>query len=461
MNTKPNFPDADAIKKTNLKHHWHPFTDMTDLDEKQLRLITQAKGSHIWDSDGNKILDGMAGLWCVNVGYGRDEIADAASAQMKELPYYNTLFKSTHSPVALLSEKIASLTPGDLNRIFFNTSGSDSNDTVLRIARAYWASKGQPEKTIVIARKNAYHGSTVAGVTLGGMEAMHSQGGPLIPDIVHIDQPYWYDEGGDMDPNEFGLMRARALEEEIDKHGEGRIAAFIGEPIQGAGGVIIPPESYWPEVQRICKERNILFCADEVICGFGRLGEWFGSIHYDLQPDMISMAKGLSSAYLPIGAVAFSEARAQEMFETAGEFFHGYTYSGHPACCAAALKNIEIIECEGLIDRVRDHTGPLFAGKMQTLADHPMVGEVRTRGLMGAIELVADKQSRKRFDNYGAVGTIARDHCFENGLVMRAVRDSLVCSPPLVITDEEIDELVAKARKSLDDTWAEVKAEVK
>ncbi len=461
MNTKPNFPDANAIKKTNLKHHWHAFTDMASLDEKQLRLITQAKGSHIWDSDGNKILDGMAGLWCVNVGYGRDEIAEAASAQMKELPYYNTFFKSTHSPVALLAEKIASKTPGDLNRIFFNTSGSDSNDTVLRIARAYWAGKGKPEKTIVIARKNAYHGSTMAGVTLGGMEAMHSQGGPLIPDIVHIDQPYWYDEGGDMDPEEFGLMRARALEEEIDKHGEGRIAAFIAEPIQGAGGVIIPPDSYWPEVMRICKERDILFCADEVICGFGRLGEWFGSIHYDLQPDMISMAKGLSSAYLPIGAVAFSEARAQEMFETAGEFFHGYTYSGHPSCCAAALKNIEIIEREGLIERVRDHIAPIFAEKLQTLADHPIVGEVRTRGLLGAIELVPEKPSRKRFDNYGTVGTICRDHCFNNGLVMRAVRDSMVCSPPLIITEEEIDELVIKARKSLDDTWSEVKAEVK
>ncbi len=281
-------------------------------------------------------------------------------------------------------------------------------------------------------------------------------GGPLIPDIVHIDQPYWYDEGGDMDPDEFGLMRARALEEEIDKHGEGRIAAFIAEPIQGAGGVIVPPDTYWPEVMRICKERDILFCADEVICGFGRMGEWFGSMHYDLQPDMISMAKGLSSAYLPIGAVAFSEARAQEMFKTAGEFFHGYTYSGHPACCAAALKNIDIIEREGLIDRVRDHTAPLFAEKMKKLADHPIVGEVRTRGLLAAIELVPEKPSRKRFENIGTVGTLCRDHCFANGLVMRAVRDTMVCSPPLVITDEEIDELVEKAWKSLDDIWAKV-----
>jgi len=457
MNIRSNFPDADTIKETNLKHHWQPFTDMGTLDKNTLRLITQAKGSNIWDSDGNKILDAMAGLWCVNVGYGRDEISDAAAEQMRELPYYNTFFKSTHAPVAALSEKIASLTPGDLNRIFFNTSGSDSNDTVMRIARAYWAAKGHTEKTVIIARKNAYHGSTMAGVTLGGMAHMHGQGGPMVPDVVHIDQPYWFDEGGDMDPEEFGLQRARALEEEIDKLGENRVAAFIAEPIQGAGGVIIPPESYWPEVMRICKERDILFVADEVICGFGRLGEWFGSQHYGLQPDMISMAKGLSSAYLPIGAVAFSEARAQEMFDVGGEFFHGYTYSGHPACCAAALKNIEIMEREDLINRTRDHVAPLLAEKWATLNDHPMVGEAATRGLLAKIELVPEKPSRKRFDNPGAVGTICRDHCFANGVVLRAVRDTMVASPPLILTDAEIDELVEKTWRALDATWAEVK----
>lgn len=456
MEAKPNFPDATALKTNDLAHHWHPFMDTADLDMDKLRLISQAKGSHIWDSEGNKILDGMAGLWCVNVGYGRDEIADAAANQMRELSYYNTFFKSTHAPGAMLAEKIASLTPGDLNRVFFNTSGSDSNDTVIRVARTYWASVGKPEKTVIIARKNAYHGSTMAGVTLGGMAAMHGQGGPLVPDVVHIDQPYWFDEGGDISPDEFGLQRARALEEEIDRLGEGRIAAFMAEPIQGAGGVIIPPDTYWPEVMRICRERDILFVADEVICGFGRLGEWFGSIHYDLQPDMMSMAKGLSSAYLPIGAVAFSEARAQEMFATAGEFFHGYTYSGHPACCAAALKNIEIIERENLIGRVRDHTAGVFAEKLQTLADHPMLGEVRTRGLLGAMELVPEKSSRKRFDNYGEVGGICRDIAFKNGLVMRAVRDTMVLSPPLIIKDEEIDEMVSKIAKSLDETKAAI-----
>ena len=456
MDPKPNFPDAEAIKASNLAHHWHPFMDTAELDMQNLRLITHADGSHIWDSDGTRILDGMAGLWCVNVGYGRTEIAEAAHAQMLELPYYNTFFKSTHAPVARLAEKIASITPGDLNRIFFNTSGSDSNDTALRIARTYWAAKGKPEKTVIIARKNAYHGSTMSGVSLGGMEGMHAQGGPLVPDIVHIDQPYWFDEGGVLSPDDFGLARAQALETEIDRLGEDRVAAFIAEPIQGAGGVIIPPDTYWPEVMRICKEREILLIADEVICGFGRLGEWFGSQAYDLEPDMISMAKGLSSAYLPIGAIAFSESRAQEMFATAGEFFHGYTYSGHPACCAAALKNIEIIEREDLVGRTRTHTAPLFADKLAELQNHPIVGEVRTRGLLAAIELVPSKPSRKRFDNYGSVGAMCRDLSFNNGLVMRAIRDTMVLSPPLIITDDEIDEIVVKVRKTLDETWAKV-----
>ncbi len=456
MEPKPNFPDANQIKETDLQHHWHPFTDTATLGKDELRLITHAKGSYIWDSEGNPVLDGMAGLWCVNVGYGRDEIVDAVAAQMRDLPYYNTFFKSTHAPVAALAEKIASTTPGDLNRIFFNTSGSDSNDSMLRTVRTYWESMGKPEKRVIITRKNAYHGSTVAGVSLGGMAGMQAQGGPMVPDIAHIDQPYWYEEGGDMDPAEFGLARAKLLEEEIDRIGEEKVAAFFAEPIQGAGGVIIPPETYWPEINRICKERDILLITDEVICGFGRLGEWFGAIHYGLEPDMMTMAKGLSSGYLPIGALAVSDKIARQIFENAGEYVHGYTYSGHPACCAAALKNIEIIEREGLVDRTRTHTGPLFHDKLQTLADHPMVGEVRSVGLMAAIELVADKSSRKRFDNVGEVGTKCRDKCFENGLIMRAVRDTMVISPPLVITDGEIGELVEKAWKSIDQAWQEI-----
>ncbi|MFK5977723.1 MAG: aspartate aminotransferase family protein [Rhizobiaceae bacterium] len=458
MPAKPNSPSTAELKQTDLAHHWHPFTDHASLDDASLRVITHADGSYIWDGNGKKILDGMAGLWCMNVGYGRQEIIDAVSNQMAELPYYNTFFKSTHRPVVELAEKIASLTPGDLNHIFFTGSGSDANDTVLRLVRTYWASKEKSNKTIIIARKNAYHGSTMAGVSLGGMSGMHIQGAPLIPDIAHIKQPYWFHEGGDMSAHEFGIECAHDLEKKIDELGEDRIAAFIAEPVQGAGGVIIPPDSYWPEIMRICKSRNILFVADEVITGFGRLGDWFGSQYYDLKPDVIAMAKGLSSGYLPIGAVAFSDEIANVLRENAGEFTHGYTYSGHPACCAAALANLKIMEDEKLIERVKNHTAGYFAKKWASLGEHPLVGEARSVGLMGALELVPDKPARKKFKDEGEAGASCRDHSFNNGLVMRAVRDTMIVSPPLIITDEEIDEMVEKAWKSLDQTYAEIGA---
>jgi putrescine aminotransferase len=311
---------------------------------------------------------------------------------------------------------------------------------------------GKPGKKTIIARQNAYHGSTVAAASLGGMKAMHAQSGLPIPDIVHIAQPYWFSEGGELSPEEFGRQAAAALDEEIDRLGEDAVAAFIAEPVQGAGGVIVPPESYWPEVKRICGERDILFVADEVICGFGRLGRWFGSQYYDLEPDLMSMAKGITSGYLPLGAVAISDKLAEPFIEKAGEFFHGYTYSGHPTCAAVALANLRILEGERLVERVHDHAAGYFQKSWSTLADHPLVGEARSVGLMGALELVPDKGSRRPFDEAGQVGEICRDLCLDNGLVMRAVRDCMIVSPPLVISDAQIDELIDKARRSLDMT---------
>jgi putrescine aminotransferase len=289
------------------------------------------------------------------------------------------------------------------------------------------------------------------------MKAMHAQSGLPIPDIVHIDQPYWFDEGADLSPEEFGIKAAQALADEIDRLGEDKVAAFIAEPVQGAGGVVIPPDSYWPEVKRICAERDILFVADEVICGFGRLGRWFGSHYYDLQPDLISMAKGISSGYLPLGAVAIGERVAKPLIELAGEFFHGYTYSGHPTCAAVAVENLRILEEEGIVERVRGHAAGYFEKTWSSLSDHPLVGEARSVGLLGAMELVPDKESRTRFAEIGKVGGICRDTSLDNGLVMRAVRDTMVVSPPLVISDEQIDELVEKAWKTLDLTLEELR----
>ncbi|MEM6617027.1 MAG: aspartate aminotransferase family protein [Pseudomonadota bacterium] len=454
-----NYRTTEELQAADAAHHWHPFTDTKELSAEGSRVIRSAEGIWLTDSDGNRILDGMSGLWCVNVGYGRREIAEAAYRQMQELPFYNTFFKSTHVPALELGEKLAEITQPQFNRVFYCSSGSEANDTIIRLVRTFWAAQGKPEKSVIIARRNAYHGSTVGGASLGGMSAMHEQGSLPIPDIHHIRQPYWFDEGGDMNEVEFGLACARALEDAIDTIGADKIAAFIGEPIQGAGGVIIPPDNYWPEIERICRERDILLVADEVICGFGRTGHWFGSDHYSFKPDLMAMAKGLSSGYLPIGGVMISDRVAEPVIEHAGEFFHGYTYSGHPAACAAALENIAILEREAVVDHVRDVAAPHLAKRWAELGEHPLVGQARTKGLLGALELVPAKPERRRFPNEGTVGTICRDISFENRLVMRAVRDSMIIAPPLVITTDEIDELAKRAEKTLNDTHAKLKAD--
>ncbi|WP_426944690.1 aspartate aminotransferase family protein [Pseudomonas oryzihabitans] len=430
------------------RHLLAPFTDYRQLNEKGARIITRAEGVHLWDSEGQRILDGMAGLWCVNVGYGREELVEAASRQMRELPYYNLFFQTAHPPALELAKAIAELAPEGMNHVFFTGSGSEANDTVLRLVRHYWATKGQPEKRVVIGRWNGYHGSTLAGASLGGMAAMHEQGG-LLPDIVHIPQPYWFGEGGEMSPEEFGIWAADQLERKILEVGEERVAAFIAEPIQGAGGVIVPPESYWPRVRQILAKYDILFIADEVICGFGRTGEWFGSQYYGNAPDLMPIAKGLTSGYVPMGGVVVRD-EVVRVLDEGGEFYHGFTYSGHPVAAAVALENIRILRDEGIVDRVRSTTAPYLQKRWAELADHPLVGETRGVGMVAALELVRDKKTRSRYE--GGAGMLCREHCFRNGLVMRAVGDTMIIAPPLVITPEFIDELVTLARLSLDQT---------
>lgn len=454
-----NHLSTAEMQALDAAHHLHPFTDSAALNKKGARIITRAEGVYLTDSEGHTLLDGMSGLWCVNIGYGRVELAEAAKRQMQQLPYYNTFFQTSHPPVLELAARITELTPGDLNHVFFAGSGSEANDTNLRMVRHYWASQGKPEKSYVIARKNGYHGSTMGGGSLGGMSGIHAQGGLPIPGIVHIDQPYWYSEGGDLNPEEFGVQRARELEREIDRLGEERVAAFIAEPVQGAGGVIIPPSSYWPEIQRICDERDILLIADEVITGFGRTGKWFGSDYYDIRPDVITIAKGLSSGYLPIGASVVNDKVAAGL-EAAGEFAHGYTFSGHPVAAAVALENLRILDEENIVTRVESEIAPYLAKRWAELGDHPLVGEARSLGMLGALELSPDKARRAKFAaDEGSVGVIGRENAFSNGLVMRHVGDKMIIAPPLVITPAEIDELVEKAAIVLDLTLAQAKAD--
>ena len=435
-------------------HYLHPFTDHKDLREKKSRIITRADGVYIYDADGNEILDGMSGLWCVNVGYGRDELVEAAEQQLRELPYYNSFFQCAHPPSIELSRLLKEISQPQFNNVFFAGSGSESNDTIVRMVRRYWDLLGHPEKQTIISRANAYHGSTMAGASLSGMKPMHRQGGLPIPGIVHVDQPNWFASDRSLSPEDFGLKAARSLAAKIDELCVDQVAAFIAEPIQGAGGVVIPPDSYWPEIQRICDEYDILLITDEVITGFGRLGEWFGADYYKVTPDLMPFAKGVTSGYLPLGGVMVADRVAEVMVEQGGEFYHGYTYSGHPASCAVAIENIRIMQRESLIERVRNDIGPYLQEQWAKLGEHPLVGETRMVGLMGALELVANKETLEKFDEDKGVGTICRDFLVNNGLVMRAVGDTIVVAPPLILTHEQADELVEKAWKCLDLTQA-------
>ncbi len=452
-----NHLPTEELQALDAAHHMHPFTAGDELAAAGARVIVRAKGVTLTDSEGEQILDAMAGLWCVNIGYGRDELADVAARQMRELPYYNTFFNTTHVPAIALASKLAELAPGNLNHVFYAGSGSEANDTNIRLVRHYWAAKGCPDKTIIISRSNAYHGSTVGAASLGGMKPMHAQGGLPIPDIHHIDQPNWYVEGGEMSPAEFGLERARQLEAAIHELGEDKVAAFIAEPVQGAGGVIIPPDSYWPEIQRICDEHDILLIADEVICGFGRTGNWFGSETFDIRPDIMTIAKGLSSGYVPIGGSMVSDEVAG-VIAGAGDFNHGYTYSGHPVAAAVALENLRILEEERIIETVRDETAPYLAEQWSALGDHPLVGEARIVGMMGSLALTPDKASRAAFaGEAGVVGLRCRTRSFANKLVMRHVGDRMIIAPPLVLTTSDIDTLIERVATSLDETLVAVK----
>jgi putrescine aminotransferase len=441
------------IAAIDAAHHIHPFSDMKKLNEAGSRIIARGEGSTIIDTNGKRYLDAFAGLWCVNIGYGRTEIADAVRAQMDELPYYNTFFGTTTPPTALLAQKVTAHAGPNINHVFFTNSGSEATDTWFRMARVYWAALGKPEKTHFISRRNGYHGSTVAGASLGGMKYMHEQGSLPIEKIHHIGQPYWFAEGGDLSPEDFGVKVARELEAKLDELGADNVAAFVAEPIQGAGGVIVPPSTYWPEIARICKERDILLVADEVICGFGRTGSWFGHQHFGFEPDMAPVAKGLSSGYLPVGGVLVSDRVASVIMQT--DFNHGYTYSGHPVCAVAALENLRIIEEEKLVERVRDDIGPYFAKAWHAFADHDLVGETQAVGLMAGLQLAKDKKTRERFEKPDAIGTWVRNHCVENGLILRATGDRMLASPPLIITEEEVDFMGKTLKAALDAAWKE------
>ncbi len=460
------FTSAQALSTPEIQaldsaHFIHPFTDHGDLATRGARVIVKSEGIYVWDSEGEKMLDAMSGLWCVNVGYGRKELAQAAFDQMMTLPFYNSFFQTTNVPAVKLATKLASLAPrvGDrsFEHVFYSSSGSESNDSNVRMVRRYWDLLGQPQRKVIISRKNAYHGSTMAGASLGGMSGMHAQGDLPIPNITHIEQPYFFENGlpGES-ADAFGLRAAGWLEEKILALGADKVAAFIAEPIQGAGGVIIPPASYWPEIQRIVDKYGILLISDEVICAFGRLGHWFAYEKFGYKPDLVTFAKAVTSGYIPLGGVMVGNRVAKVLIEKGGEFNHGYTYSGHPVACAVALANLDIMESEQLPQRVRDDIGPYLATCFASIAEHPLVGIAETCGFTAGLVLVKDKQDKTRFAEELGVGMMCRRHCFQNGLIMRAVGDRMIIAPPLIMNHAEIDEMMRLIRLALDLTQQEL-----
>ncbi|WP_294772691.1 aspartate aminotransferase family protein [uncultured Rhodoferax sp.] len=455
--------DTALIQSLDSAHFLHPFTDFKDLSGRGARVITRAEGIYVWDSEGKQILDAMSGLWCVNVGYGRKALADAAHQQMMTLPYYNSFFQTTNVPAVQLATRLAGLAPTvggrSFQHVFYSSSGSESNDSNVRMVRRYWDLLGQPQRKVIISRHNAYHGSTMAGASLGGMSGMHAQGDLPIPNITHIEQPYFYENGKPGETaEEFGIRAAGWLEEKILIVGPDKVAAFIAEPVQGAGGVIIPPSTYWPEIQRIVDKYGILLISDEVICAFGRLGHWFAYEKFGYKPDLVTFAKAVTSGYIPLGGVMVGDRVAKVLIEQGGEFNHGYTYSGHPVACAVALANLDLMEAEQLPQKVRGEIGAYFAQRYAELNEHPLVGVAETCGFVGGLVLVKNKVTKERFREDDAVGMICRGHCFGNGLIMRAVGDRMIIAPPLVMTRSDIDEMMRLIRQALDLTLQDLKA---
>ena len=448
---------TEQWQKIDSAHHLHPFTDFKELINTGTRVIISGKGNYVIDSENNKILDMMAGLWCVNIGYGRKELAEVAYEQMQLLPYYNSFFKTATTPSIELSKVLADITPEGIERFFYGSSGSESNDTVVRLVRRYFDILGKKNKKTFISRTFAYHGSTMASASLGGMQAMHDQGDLPLPGFVHAMPPYQYKFGKNISEDEFCKLAVNDIEKKIIEIGSDNVAAFIGEPIQGAGGVIVPPQNYWNLIQDLCKKYDILLCIDEVICGFGRTGEWFGSQHYNIKPDVITFAKGITSGYLPLSGIGIGKKISDVMINQGGEFYHGYTYSGHPVACAVAVENIRIIKEEGMIENVKKNIAPYLQKRMREFENHPLVGEVRGEGLLVGVELVKNKEKKELFDPVGKVGNICKDHCINNNLIMRAVRDGMMCSPPLTISKDDIDKCVERLKISLDATLEDIK----
>lgn len=428
-------------------HQLHPLHHPNK--HRDALVIEQGSGVWLQTADGRRILDGMAGLWNVNVGYGREELADVARAQMVKLAFTSNFAGMTNVPASELAHTLSGIAHPTLTTTFFTSGGSESNDSAFKTARYYWKRQGQPDKTKIIARKFAYHGITFGATFATGIERYHKMFGPSIPGFVHCAAPYPYRFDGDRKPGEtVGQAAARSLEETILREGAETVAAFIAEPVQGVGGVIVPPADYFPLVRAICDRHNVLLILDEVITGFGRTGQWFGCHHWKLRPDIITFAKGITSGYMPLGGVQISDAIRDAILnaEEGDTWMHGFTYSGHATACAVGLANLAIVEREGLVERARTVGGRLLGG-LESLREFPCVGDVRGLGMVCGVEIVSDRGTRAA--DAAMAGRIF-EAALRRGLRTRPVGlSTLAFAPPLVISEAEVDQLVAILHESI------------
>lgn len=446
-----NLPPLNELRRIDQAHHLHPFTDHSAMHAAGTHVITRAEGCYVFDAENRRLLDGLAGLWCINVGYNREEIVRAVEEQMRRLCFYPSFFNSTTEPAILLAAKLARLAPPRLTHSVFSNSGSEANETALKITRSYWKLRGRPNKRKILSRTFAYHGVTLATTSMTGLVSCTAPFDLPLPGFIQVPGPYHYGAATDLTSEAYGQWCIRETEAVIQREGADTIGALVAEPIQGAGGVIVPPPGYLKALRELARQHDILFVADEVISGFGRMGDWFCSSLWDLDPDLLICAKGLTSGYVPLGATLISAEIADTLVK-GGYFAHGFTYSGHPVSCAAALANLAILEDEKLISRVRDDIGPYFQQKLAGFAGHPAVGEVRGFQLIGAIELLPPG-GKSALAGVTTLGVKAATLVREQGAIVRGIRNLIALSPPLTISHAQIDELFGAVDRGLANLW--------
>lgn len=440
----------------------HPYTNAVEHRKTGPHVIETGEGVYVYDEDGKRYIEGMAGLWCAGLGFGDAELIDAAKEQLDKLPYYHLFGGRSFEPAIELAEKLKDIAPVPVSKVIYQSSGSEANDTQIKLAWYYNNARGKPEKKKIISRVKGYHGVTIVSASLTGLPYNHKHFDLPVDRIMHTGTPHFWREAKDGETQaEFSARLAAELEEMIIREDPDTVAAFIAEPVMGAGGVIVPPEGYFPAIQAVLEKYDILCIDDEVICGFGRTGEWFGAQTFGMQPTSISMAKQLTAAYAPLSAVAINHDMAEAIESQSGDvgvFGHGFTYGGHPLGCAMGVKTLEIYEKRNIVGHVRD-MAPLFKQHMDRLAEHELVGEARTAGLMGGLELSPDPSSAAMFKTPGKVAPYLSNELLKHGIILRAIGDTLAFCPPMIINEDEINALFDPIEKALDATAVWAKAE--